>query len=119
MARRFDTTIASPQRHLDAESEPELDRRMRFPTRWDPFFTDTMTLRDAYHYATQHFDFHWRQFTSTSPTEYRRGRSGGTVRCAVVECCGAVGVLVAVSTGDDDPDIARQEAPICTEPPVS
>jgi hypothetical protein len=36
---------------------------MRFPTRWDPFFTDVMTLTDVYHYATQHFDFHRRQLT--------------------------------------------------------
>jgi hypothetical protein len=63
MGRRFDTTITSLQRHLDAESESELDRQMPFPTRWDPFFTDTMTLRDAYHYATQHFDFHRAQLT--------------------------------------------------------
>ncbi|MBN9619978.1 MAG: DinB family protein [Actinobacteria bacterium] len=63
MGRRFDKTIASLQRHLDVESEPELDRRMRFPTRWDPFFTDTMTLREVYHYATQHFDFHRAQLT--------------------------------------------------------
>jgi len=63
MGRRFDRTIASLQRHLDAESEPELDRRMPFPTRWDPFFTDTMTLRDVYHYPTQHVDFHRAQLT--------------------------------------------------------
>jgi hypothetical protein len=63
MCRRFDRTIASLQRHLDAESEPELHRRMPFPTRWDPFFTDTMTLRDVYHYATEHFDFHRTQLS--------------------------------------------------------
>jgi hypothetical protein len=35
-----------------------LARSMRFPTSWDPFFTDVMTLADVYHYPTQHFDFH-------------------------------------------------------------
>jgi hypothetical protein len=63
MGHRFDTTIASLQRHLSAETESELDRRMVFPTRWDPFFTDTMTLRDVYHYPTPHFDFHSAQLT--------------------------------------------------------
>lgn len=63
MGRRFDRTIASLQRHLDAESESELGRRMHFPTRWDPFFTDVMTLRDVYHFPTQHFDFHRAQLT--------------------------------------------------------
>lgn len=63
MGRRFDNTIASLQRHLDAESESELGRRMRFPTHWDPFFSETMTLQDVYHYSTQHFDFHRAQVT--------------------------------------------------------
>lgn len=36
---------------------------MRFPTRWDPFFHETMTLADVYHVPTQHFDFHRNQLT--------------------------------------------------------
>src|SRR5579875_3106142 len=55
MAHRFDTTIASLQRHLDAENESQLNSRMHFPTRWDPFFTEVMTLGEVYHYPTQHF----------------------------------------------------------------
>ena len=67
MGRRFDSTIASLQRHLDAEDESELSRRMHFPTRWDPFFTDVMTLAEVYHYPTQHFDFHRAQLTLAQP----------------------------------------------------
>jgi DinB superfamily len=63
MGRKFDQVIASLHRHLDAETDTALARGMRFPTRWDPFFTDVMTLADVYHYATQHFDFHRRQLT--------------------------------------------------------
>jgi len=63
MGRLFDSTIASLQRHLDAESDSELGRHMHFPTRWDPFFADVMTLQDVYHYPTQHFDFHRAQLT--------------------------------------------------------
>ena len=65
MGRAMDRVIASLQRHLDAESERALARRMHFPTRWDPFFTDSMTLLDVYHYGTEHFDFHRAQLTLT------------------------------------------------------
>jgi hypothetical protein len=40
---------------------------MTFPTHWDPYFTERMTLRDVYHYATRHFDHHRRQLTLTHP----------------------------------------------------
>ncbi len=39
---------------------------MHFPTRWDPFFQDHMTLADVYRFAGQHFDFHARQLTLTA-----------------------------------------------------
>jgi hypothetical protein len=29
---------------------------MHFPTQWDPFFSDYMTLADVYRYPGQHFD---------------------------------------------------------------
>ena len=63
MGHWFDRTITSLQRHLDAETEAALGRRMYFPTRWDPLFTEVMTLQDIYHYPTQHFDFHRAQLT--------------------------------------------------------
>ena len=59
----MDQVIDSLQRHLDRESDAALTRRMHFPVRWDPFFTEVMTLADAYHYATLHFDFHRQQLT--------------------------------------------------------
>jgi hypothetical protein len=63
MARQMDRVIASLQRHLDRETGSALARRMHFPTRWDPYFTDVMTLADVYHYGTQHFDHHRKQLT--------------------------------------------------------
>jgi hypothetical protein len=36
---------------------------MHFPPGWDPFFEETMTLAEVYHYATQHFDFHKSQLS--------------------------------------------------------
>jgi hypothetical protein len=63
LVRKLDRTVAALHRHLDAESEQTLQRRMHFPVDWDPYFRDTMTLLDVYHYGTQHFDFHAGQLT--------------------------------------------------------
>jgi hypothetical protein len=67
MAAKFDRIIESLHRHLDAETESALRRAMHFPPGWDPFFKDTMSLLDVYHYATQHFDFHRTQLTLDEP----------------------------------------------------
>jgi hypothetical protein len=63
LGRQMDRVIASLQRHVQGESDAALARHMHFPTRWDPFFADTMSLADVYHYAAQHFDFHREQLT--------------------------------------------------------
>lgn len=59
----FDRVIVSLHRRLDAETDNDLARSMRFPTRWDPFFRDRMTVADVYHFPTEHFDFHRHQLT--------------------------------------------------------
>ena len=59
----MDNSIKALQRHLEAETEVALQRRMHFPPGWDPFFQDTMSLQDVYHYGTQHFDYHRSQLT--------------------------------------------------------
>ena len=63
MAGLFDRAIAALHRRLDHESAVDLARGMHYPTRWDPFFRDYMTLADVYRFPTQHFDFHRRQLT--------------------------------------------------------
>jgi hypothetical protein len=40
MLKLFDRTIAALHRRLDGETDLELARAMRYPTRWDPFFQD-------------------------------------------------------------------------------
>jgi hypothetical protein len=37
--------------------------RWNYPTRWEPFFKDYMTLAHVYRYPGQHFDFHKGQLT--------------------------------------------------------
>ncbi|MFJ5728929.1 DinB family protein [Streptomyces paradoxus] len=63
MGAKLDRTLAALHRHLEAESDATLVRTMCFPTRWDPFFKDVMTLEEVYRYPTQHFDFHRGQLT--------------------------------------------------------
>lgn len=52
---------------LISETEADFVRGMHYPVRWDPFFTDFMTLEDVYHFPTQHFDLHARQLTLGDP----------------------------------------------------
>ncbi len=63
MGAKMDHVIASLQRKLAREHEDAFHRCMHFPTRWDLFFKDYMTLEDLYRYPGQHFDFHKRQLT--------------------------------------------------------
>ncbi|HEV7192283.1 MAG TPA: DinB family protein [Jatrophihabitantaceae bacterium] len=55
--------ITSLHRHLDHEPDIALRRTMRFPSRWDRYFTSEMSLQDVYHYATLHYDHHRAQLT--------------------------------------------------------
>ncbi|MGW3964252.1 DinB family protein [Amycolatopsis sp. NPDC005003] len=63
MLALFDRTIAALHRRLEQETDTGLARGMHYPTRWDPFFKDRMTLADVYRFPTQHYDFHRRQLT--------------------------------------------------------
>jgi hypothetical protein len=63
LTQRFDRTVASLHRRLAAETESSMRAAMHFPVGWDPFFRDTMSLADVYHYGTDHFDFHRHQLT--------------------------------------------------------
>jgi hypothetical protein len=66
MGAKLDRVIRSLQRRLARESDEDFRRGMHFPTRWDPFFRDYMTLEDIYRYPGRHFDFHCDQLTLTS-----------------------------------------------------
>lgn len=68
MGAKMDRVLAALQRKLARESDDALHRGMHFPTRWDPFFKDYMTLEGVYRYPGKHFDFHKRQLT-VSPTD--------------------------------------------------
>jgi len=61
--RLMDRTIGGLQTALDRTADADLDRSMHFPMGWDPYFDDVMTIRDVFHYPTQHYDHHRRQLT--------------------------------------------------------
>jgi hypothetical protein len=63
MGAQFDRTIDALQHRLAGEAETDLHRGMHYPDRWDPYFTEFMTLEDIYRYPTLHFDHHARQLT--------------------------------------------------------
>jgi hypothetical protein len=67
MAAKLDRTLAALHRRVDAAAPADLARGMHYPARWDPFFTDYMTLADLFRYPTRHYDFHRRQLTLTIP----------------------------------------------------
>jgi hypothetical protein len=67
MATIMDATITALDRRLARETPAALALTMHFPTRWDPYFSDTMTVLDVYHYGTEHYDHHRRQLTLARP----------------------------------------------------
>src|ERR1700676_5524933 len=50
MGAKMDRVTASLRRKLARDSDDALHRGMHFPTRWDPFFKDYMTVEDVYRY---------------------------------------------------------------------
>jgi hypothetical protein len=63
MGRQFDRVIAKLLARLDRESDSGLARGMHYPTSWDPYFKEYMTMAAIYRYPTQHFEHHRRQLT--------------------------------------------------------
>jgi uncharacterized protein (DUF2267 family) len=61
--RLLEATIEALHRELGGEDGASLRRAMHFPVGWNPYFKETMTLADVYHYGTQHFDHHRAQLT--------------------------------------------------------
>jgi hypothetical protein len=62
-SRLMDRTIGNLRGNLVRESKRTLALAMHFPTGWDPYFKEVMTVADVYDYATRHYDHHRRQLT--------------------------------------------------------
>lgn len=63
MVTLMDRTTLALQRGLDRETAETLALTMAFPTSWDPYFTETMSVLDVYRFGTQHFRHHQSQLT--------------------------------------------------------
>ncbi len=63
MVSLLQRTLHALQRRLGHETDQSLALTMHFPPAWDPYFRSTMTVRDVYHYGTEHYDHHRRQLT--------------------------------------------------------
>jgi hypothetical protein len=64
MGKLMDSTVDHLHASLEGGSERTLALAMHFPTGWDPYFKDVMTIADVYRYPTQHYDHHRRQLTT-------------------------------------------------------
>jgi hypothetical protein len=65
IGRLGEWVIAGWERRVQSAGDGTLNRVMCFPTRWDPFFTEAMSIGDLLRYPTQHFRFHERQLDLT------------------------------------------------------
>ncbi|MEV6341718.1 DinB family protein [Nocardia vinacea] len=66
MGTKLDRVISALQRSL--QRERGFARGMYYPTRWDPYFRDYMTLADIYRYPGRHYEHHRRQLTLAALT---------------------------------------------------
>ena len=74
MERAFDRVVNGLAASLLRAADADLSRGMHFPTGWDPYFRDYMTVADVHHYATQHYQHHRRQLTLAGVTGAARSR---------------------------------------------
>jgi hypothetical protein len=63
MGAKMDRVIDGLQRSLARRHENALRRSMHFPTGWDPYFRESMTLADVYQYPGKHYEHHRRQLS--------------------------------------------------------
>ncbi|MEV6324964.1 DinB family protein [Nocardia sp. NPDC051787] len=63
MGAKLDRVIGSLQRSLQRERDSDFRLGMHYPSRWDPYFADYMTLADIYAYPGRHYDHHRQQLT--------------------------------------------------------
>jgi protein-tyrosine-phosphatase len=72
MGHKLDRVLDALQRSLSRENAQSLHRGMHFPTRWDPYFRDYMTLADVYAYPGKHYDHHRQQLCLAKLGQARR-----------------------------------------------
>ena len=61
VAKIYDRVYSSLLKQANSIKENEWERGMYYPTRWDPNFSEFMTLEKLFHYPVNHFNFHLAQ----------------------------------------------------------
>lgn len=67
IGRLYDWVYRALVRLVHSIHDDEWGRGMYYPARWDPLFSDYMTLEQVLHYPTRHFTFHQEQIASGKP----------------------------------------------------
>ena len=63
VGRVFDRAYFSLLRKINSIKDNEWQRGMYYPTKWDPNFSEFMTLEKLFHYPVNHFNFHLTQIS--------------------------------------------------------
>jgi hypothetical protein len=58
LSKGYDLVFALIVRLMQLIPEDELQRGMYYPTKWDPLFSDYMTLAEIFRFPMRHFYFH-------------------------------------------------------------
>ncbi len=63
IGRKYDRVHFSILRKLNSIKEDDWQKGMYYPTKWDPLFSEYMTVEGVFHYMTRHFDYHLKQMS--------------------------------------------------------
>lgn len=63
IGRKYDRVHFSILRKLKSIKEDDWQKGMYYPTKWDPLFSEYMTVEAVFHYITHHFDYHLKQMS--------------------------------------------------------
>ena len=59
----YDRTYFALLKKINSIQADEWEHGMFYPTKWDPNFSEFMTLEKLFHYPVQHFNFHLSQIS--------------------------------------------------------
>ncbi len=64
IGRIYDRLYFSLLRKINSIKEDEWEHGMYYPTKWDPNFSEFMTLEKLFHYPILHFNLHLKQIST-------------------------------------------------------
>jgi hypothetical protein len=69
IGKLFDRVIASLLKNAAFIKGEEWERGMYYPTQWDSYFSEFMTLEKLFHYPVIHFNFHLNQIAPSASVQ--------------------------------------------------